>query len=234
MQAVILAGGKGTRLKPYTTILPKPLMPIGEKAILEIVLLQLKKAGFKELIFTVGYLGELIEAYFGDGNKWGVKIRYSRENEPLGTAGPLTLIENLDPQFLVMNGDILCNLDYSDFMQKHLKDKRDISICCYSKDVKINLGILEFEGERLKDYIEKPVHRFKAGMGIYAVARSMVEKMPRAQYYDFPNLIRDRIKAGSEIGVFHFSDHWYDIGAVEDYQSAQDKFGNDPSIFIIK
>lgn len=231
MQAIILAGGKGTRLRPYTTILPKPLMPIGDKAILEIVILQLKKAGFSELVFTVGYLGELIEAYFGDGSKWGVKIRYSRESEPLGTAGPLTLIDGLDEDFLVMNGDILCNLDFNKFMKEHVSGGFGLSICSYVKKVKIDLGILEFKGEKLADYIEKPEYEYKTGMGIYAMNRSVVSGMPKAKYYDFPTLIKDRIKKGENVGVHHFKGKWFDIGAVDDYQSAVEEFSGNPSIF---
>ena len=153
MQAVILAGGAGTRLRPYTTILPKSLMPIGERAILEVIVLQLKQCGITHLFFTVGYLGELIEAYFGNGEKWGVRIEYSREKEPLGTAGPVTLIKKLDSNFLVMNGDVLCDLNFKDLMRKHIKDNNMITICSYTKTVKIDLGVLEFVAGKLFDYI---------------------------------------------------------------------------------
>lgn len=232
MQAIILAGGRGIRLQPYTTILPKPLMPIGEKAILELILLQLKQTGFEELIFTVGYLGELIEAYFGDGKKWKIKIRYSREKEPLGTVGPLTLVDDLAPQFLVMNGDVLCDLDYGDLMQVHADQKNDITICSYPKKIKIDLGVLEFKKQKLSDYIEKPEYTFSVSMGIYSMNRSLVKQLPRAKYYDLPTLVNDRLKTGAKTGVYNFLGQWYDIGRIEDCLSAQEKFIKNPQAFL--
>ncbi len=232
MQAIILAGGAGTRLKPYTTILPKPLMPIAEKSILEIILMQLKKNGFRDFIFSVGYLAELIEAYFGDGSKWGVKIRYSRERKPLGTAGPLSIVKNLAPNFIVMNGDILCNLKYKNLMQYHIDSKRDVTICSYDKSVKINLGVLKIEKGRIRDYIEKPEYSFKVSMGIYGVNRKIVRQMPKDRRYNFPDLIKDMLKNGKSIGVYNFPGLWYDIGRIEDYQTAQDNFIKNQKVFL--
>lgn len=232
MQAVILAGGKGTRLQPYTTILPKPLMPLGDKAILEIVLLQLKQSGFNEFVFTVGYLAELLEAYFGDGSKWGVKIRYSRENEPLGTAGPLTLVDGLADQFLVMNGDVLCDMDYGKLMKEHKLSGADITVCSYEKTVKIDLGVLKIEKDQLTDYIEKPDYRFSVSMGVYVMNRSVVKTIPVGKYYDFPTLIKERIRSDAKISVNKFSGQWFDIGKVEDYQLAQEELSKDPGKFI--
>jgi NDP-sugar pyrophosphorylase family protein len=146
MQAVILAGGKGARLKPYTTVFPKPLMPVGDLPILEVVIRQLKRRGFDEIIMAVGHLKELIQAFFQDGVAWGVDIRYSFEDQPLGTAGPLKLIENLDDRFLVMNGDILTTLDFSEFFEGHAKSDAICTIAAYPKPVKIDLGVLETEG----------------------------------------------------------------------------------------
>lgn len=233
MQAVILAGGKGARLKPYTTILPKPLMPVGEKAILEIVLLQLKERGCKDLVFATGYLGTLIEAYFGDGIRWGVKIRYSREKEPLGTAGPLSLIKKLAPHFLVLNGDILCDLNYSDLMRRHICSKVEITICSYLKKIKMDLGVLDFRNDKLNNYIEKPEYTFRVSMGIYAMNRSLVKKIPYAHYYDFPTLIRDQLhNINTKIGIYHFSGIWYDIGRIADYRIAQSEFCQNPERFL--
>jgi NDP-sugar pyrophosphorylase family protein len=234
MQAIILAGGTGVRLRPYTTILPKPLMPIGEKAILEIVLMQLKAAGFKELVFTVGYLAELIEAYFGDGSKWKVKIKYSREKKPLGTVGPLTLIKGLAPNFLVMNGDVLCDLDYADLMCKHSRERNEVTICSYARKVKIDLGVLDFKQGQLKDYIEKPEYSFQVSMGIYGINRSMIKQMPKGKRKDLPNLVREQIKEGGKIGVYNFSGIWYDIGRIEDYQMAQNEFHDHYARFMGK
>ena len=232
MQAVILAGGKGTRLQPYTTILPKPLMPINDKAILEIVLMQLKEAGFKEFIFTVGHLSQIIQAYFGNGKKWGVKIRYSIEDKPLGTVGPLTLVKKLAPQFLVMNGDILCDLNYKIFIEHHMKSDNDITICTYIKKTKIDLGVLEIENGKLLDYIEKPEYSFNVSMGIYGMKRKVVNSIQKGVYFDFPSLIKHELKNKVALGLFNFTGKWYDIGRVEDYQTAQDDFMKNESLFL--
>jgi len=221
MQVVILAGGKGTRLKPFTTILPKPLIPVGERPILEIVLLQLKAAGFKEYIFSVGYLAALIEAYFGDGGKWGIKIRYSREAAPLGTAGPLAIIKGLAPEFLVMNGDILCNMDYRKFFKYHLKAKNDITICSFAKKVKIDLGVLKIRDNILQDYIEKPEYQYDVSMGVYGIRRKLISTIPKRKHYDLPDLIMDQKKKGANIGIYQFKGEWLDIGRIEDHQIAQ-------------
>lgn len=232
MQAVILAGGQGARLRPYTTILPKPLMPIAEKSILEIILMQLKKSGFKDFIFTVGYLAELIEAYFGDGGKWGVKIRYSREKMPLGTAGPLTIIKKLAPSFIAMNGDILCDLNYKNFIKRHVESGKDITICSHNKIAKIDLGVLNIKKGRLCDYIEKPEYSFRVSMGIYGLNRGIIKRMKKGRYYSFPNFVKDRLKAGEPIEVYNFAGRWYDIGSIEDCQAAQEAFVRDREIFF--
>jgi NDP-sugar pyrophosphorylase family protein len=168
MRAVILAGGKGTRLLPYTTVIPKPLMPVGDRPILELIIRQLKHYGFSRVTMAVGHLAELIEAYFGNGNKYGIKIDYSREDEPLGTIGSLSLIDTLDTTFLVMNGDVLTNLDYLKLVDFHKKNQAVATIASYNKEVKVDLGILEMdEGFELKDYIEKPTFKYDVSMGIY-------------------------------------------------------------------
>jgi NDP-sugar pyrophosphorylase family protein len=232
MQAVILAGGKGTRMQPYTTILPKPLMPINDKAILEIILMQLKNAGFKEFIFTVGHLAEIIQAYFRNGKKWGVKISYSIEDKPLGTVGPLTLIKNLAPQFLVMNGDILCDMDYRKFFDQHKRSNNDITICTYQKKTKIDLGVLEINEGKLLDYIEKPEYYFNVSMGIYGIKRKIVKNLTKRAYLDFPTLIKEKLEQKVRIGMYHFKGKWYDIGRIEDYQIAQEDFKKNAGEFL--
>ncbi len=225
MQAIILAGGKGTRLKPYTTILPKPLMPILDMPILEVVIRQLKKNGFNEIVLAVGHLAELIEAYFGDGSKWGINIKYSREDKPLGTAGPLTLIENLDDTFLMMNGDILTDLKYADLVAFHKMHEGQITIATYNKEVKIDLGILKTNSDyRITEYIEKPTLVHQVSMGIYILEKSMLELIPKGEFFDLPDLIKLSIKENRKVLSYPFKEYWRDIGRKDDYELAMEEY----------
>jgi len=168
MKAVILAGGKGTRLAPYTVVLPKPLMPLGDRPVLEIIIRQLRHYGITDVVLAVGYLAELLEAYFGDGRRFGVNIEYSREEKPLGTAGPLALIDGLDEPFLVMNGDLLTNLDYAKLAAHHADAGAACTIAMYRRQVQITLGVMQVDPEyRLLDYIEKPTYDYQVSMGAY-------------------------------------------------------------------
>lgn len=225
MQAVILAGGKGTRLRPYTTVLPKPLMPIYDMPILEVVIRQLKNNGFDNIVIAVGHLAELIEAFFGDGSKWGVKITYSREEKPLGTAGPLKLIDNLEDTFLMMNGDILTNLRYKQLMAFHKEQNAKITIATYSKKVKIDLGILEINDvHEIYKYTEKPTLAYQVSMGIYILERTMLDIIPEDSYFDLPDLIKLSIKKEMKIAGFRFQDYWRDIGRKDDYELALEEY----------
>jgi len=225
MQAIILAGGKGTRLKPYTTILPKPLMPILDMPILEVVIRQLKKNGFNNIVLAVGHLAELIEAYFGDGKKWGIRITYSREDKPMGTAGPLTLIENLDDTFLMMNGDILTDLKYADLVAFHKSHRSDITIATYDKEVKIDLGILKTNSDhQIVEYIEKPTLVHQVSMGIYIIDKCMMDLIPKGDYFDLPDLIKRSIKENRKVMSYHFKKYWRDIGRKDDYELAMDEY----------
>lgn len=225
MQAVILAGGKGTRLAPYTTVFPKPLMPIGDMPILEIVIRQLKKHGFTKIVLAVGHLAELIEAYFGDGSKWGVEITYSREDEPLGTAGPLALLDDLDENFLVMNGDLLTDINYSDLMRHHLESGALSTISMYTKDVPISLGVLELNSNgNITDYIEKPTLKYKVSMGIYIFNKNILNHIERGKYLDFPDLIKALIQKGENVSGYMFEGYWMDIGRHEDYARVLEEF----------
>lgn len=225
MQAVILAGGKGTRLKPYTTILPKPLLPMGDLPILEVVMRQLKRDGFTEIIMAVGYLGSLIETYLGDGSQWGIKIRYSYEKEPLGTAGPLALIKDLDPPFLVMNGDILTNLDYQEFMSYHEQSESAVTISTYSKAVEISLGITETnDNNNITTYVEKPTLHYQVSMGVYAFSESALNYIKEGEYLDFPTLITSLLDHNESVKSYPFDGIWLDIGRKEDYENAVEMF----------
>ncbi|OPZ04986.1 MAG: D-glycero-alpha-D-manno-heptose 1-phosphate guanylyltransferase [candidate division BRC1 bacterium ADurb.BinA364] len=228
MQAVILAGGKGTRLRPYTTVLPKPLMPIGEHPILEVILRQLARLGIRDVTLAVGYLGELIEAYFGDGSKWGVEIRYSREYAPLGTAAPLRLVaerEELDDNFLVLNGDCLTDLDYRAFFQSHLDLQAAVTIATHTRSVQVTLGVLKMDSSgRLLDYIEKPTYRYDVSMGVYAFHRRALDRIAPNAYMDFPDLIKELLARGERVQGHPYDGYWLDIGRHEDYEKAVEEF----------
>ena len=225
MRAVILAGGKGTRLLPYTTVIPKPLMPVGDRPILELIIRQLKHYGFSQVTMAVGHLAELIEAYFSDGNKYGIKIDYSREDEPLGTIGSLSLIDSLDTTFLVMNGDVLTNLDYLKLVDFHKKKQAVATIATYNKEVKVDLGILEMDEDfQLKQYVEKPTLKYDVSMGIYMFEPEILSFIEPNEYLDFPDLVLTLMKAGRKVIGFPFDGYWLDIGRHEDYVRAQEEF----------
>lgn len=225
MQAIILAGGKGTRLAPYTMVFPKPLMPIGDMPILEIVIRQLKKHGFTKIVLAVGHLSGLIEAYFGDGSKWGVRITYSREDQPLGTAGPIALLDDLDENFLVMNGDLLTNIDYSELMHHHLKSGALSTVSIHTKDVPINLGVLELDKDgKIVNYIEKPTLKYKVSMGIYAFNKDILSYIDRGKYLDLPDLIKTLIQNNENVSGYMFEGYWMDIGRHEDYSKVLEEF----------
>jgi NDP-sugar pyrophosphorylase family protein len=235
MRAVILAGGKGTRLLPYTTVIPKPLMPVGDRPILELIIRQLKHYGFSRVTMAVGHLAELIEAYFGNGNKYGIKIDYSREDEPLGTIGSLSLIDTLDTTFLVMNGDVLTNLDYLKLVDFHKKNQAVATIASYNKEVKVDLGILEMdEGFELKDYIEKPTFKYDVSMGIYVFEPEILSFIEPNAYLDFPDLVQTLIKDNRKVIAFPFDGYWLDIGRHDDYVRAQEEFETIEEFEILK
>lgn len=233
MKAVILAGGKGTRLAPYTTILPKPLMPIGEMPILDIVLRQLKRSGFDEIALAVGHLSELLMAYCGDGNKYGLKLEYSREDQPLGTAGPLALISNINDSFLVMNGDLLTTLDYNEMYRYH-HDRRVIAtLAVCQREVSIDLGVVEMEADNwLENYIEKPTYKYLVSTGVYIFEPDVLEYITPNQHLDLPELILRLKSSGHKINVFPFTGYWLDIGRHDDYQKAVEVFSKNQSSFL--
>ena len=225
MRAVILAGGKGTRLAPYTTVLPKPLMPIGEMPILEIVIRQLERHGFNDLTLAVGYLAELLMAYCGDGSKFNVKLGYSREEQPLGTAGPIALVPNLNDTFLVMNGDLLTTIDYSSMLKYHRERGAVATIACYQRDVKIDLGVIDVGPDNwVANYIEKPIYHYAVSMGIYLFEPEILEYIKPNQRLDLPELMMDLMKRGQRVNVFNFDGYWLDIGRHDDYEKAIEEF----------
>lgn len=225
MQAILLAGGKGTRLRPYTTVLPKPLLPIGDYPILEVVVRQLSRAGFGRLVLAVGYHHELLRAFFGDGKRWGLQIAYSLENEPLGTAGPLRCIAELDDHFLMMNGDILTDLRYADLVKFHHASGAELTIATHQRSVSIDYGTLTFDDKgRLSGYEEKPSLSYNVSMGIYVVSRSAVDAIPAGVRFDLPHWVDALLKAGRHVQCYPFDGYWKDIGRREDYESAIEDF----------
>jgi NDP-sugar pyrophosphorylase family protein len=225
MKAVILAGGKGTRLAPYTTILPKPLMPIGDMPILEILLRQLKRSGIDEVIITVGHLAELIRTFFQDGTRLGLHISYSLEDHPLGTAGPLSLLNGLDDTFLVMNGDVLTTLDFCILIDYHRSHNAIATIAANDRKTRIDFGVIQVnENYEVVGYIEKPTYDFYVSMGIYVFEPRVLSYIPNYQYLDFPDLVLKMIQAGERVMSYPYQGYWMDLGRISDYEQAMAEF----------
>jgi NDP-sugar pyrophosphorylase family protein len=224
-RAVILAGGKGTRLRPYTVVLPKPLMPLGDFPVLEVVIRQLVRHGFDQITMAVNHGAELIKAFFGNGSKWGVEIDYSFEREPLGTIGPLRLIDDLPENFLVMNGDVLTDLDYNRFYRDHIDNKRLFTISSHRREDRVDYGVLKVSGDgKLQGFQEKPTTSYEVSMGIYMVNHEILTFLPPAGPYGFDNLMLDLLKGGKPVNVKTFDGYWMDIGRPDDYIQAIEVF----------
>lgn len=225
MKVVVLAGGKGTRLAPYTKILPKPLLPVDDMPILEILLRQMARYGINEAILTVGHLSHLIQSFFQDGKQFGLNIRYSYEECPLGTAGPLSLVNGLDDTFMVTNGDVLTNLDFRDLVDFHKQRKSIATIASHVRKVKIDLGVIQANpAHEVVGYIEKPTYEFLVSMGIYVFEPQVLAYIPRNEYLDFPNLVLKLVAAGERVSSYPFDGYWMDLGRVDDYEQALDDF----------
>jgi NDP-sugar pyrophosphorylase family protein len=228
-RAVVLAGGLGTRLRPYTTVLPKPLMPVGDRPILDIVIRQLKNAGFDRVTIATGYLAELIEAFFRDGEAYDIPIDYFREEEPLGTVGALAMIEALgESDFLVMNGDVLTDIDYRALLDQHTESGAAATIATTKRDVQISLGVLSFgdpeDDARLTGYMEKPKVRYEASMGVYCFAPRALDQISAGERLDFPDLVLKLIAAGETVRASRSDAYWLDIGRHDDYETAMEEF----------
>jgi NDP-sugar pyrophosphorylase family protein len=228
-KAVILAGGKGSRLGPYTTVLPKPLLPIGDRAILDVVVHQLRRYGFTDLTFAVGYLAHLIQAVFGEGTAHGVKIGYHHEHEPLGTAGPLATIEGLDETFLLMNGDVLTTLDYDALFEAHRRAGDALTIATHRRVIKTEYGVIRTsEGHgatsRVVAYEEKPEIPYVVSMGVYIAEPRVLDYIPADRHFDLPDVVLALLEAGERVGSYLFDGFWLDIGRHEDYERAITEF----------
>lgn len=223
--AVILAGGLGTRLRPYTVVLPKPLMPVGESPILEIIIQQLKLHRFDEIVLAVNHQADILKAYFGNGERLGVSISYSLENTPLGTMGPLRLIDDLPDNFIIMNGDILCDLNYGSFFEGHIKRGSVFSISAATRTHTIDYGVLECDPEsNLSGFREKPTSNFLVSMGVYCANRAILSEIPPNTQYGFDKLMLNLLSKDRKVHVARHEGYWLDIGRPDDYHRAVDEW----------
>ena len=224
-RAVILAGGLGTRLRPYTYSLPKPLMPIGKKPILEIIIMQLANYEFSHITLAVNHQADIIKAYFGDGSKWGLKIDYSLEETPLSTIAPLRLIHDLPDNFLLMNGDILTDINFGKFYEEHIKNKKLFTISSKIRKQKIDFGVLNTNKKNeLIGFQEKPINTYQVSMGIYMLSKEIIELIPKDEAFGFDQLMNFLISINRFPNVIPFEGYWLDIGRPEDYATAIEKF----------
>ena len=224
-RAVILAGGKGTRLRPYTVVLPKPLMPIGEYPILEVLIRQLAAHGFDHLTLAVNHQAEIIRAFCGDGQRWGLRIDYSLEAKPLSTIAPLRLIPDLPEQFLLLNGDVLTDLDFARFFDRHLLGDADFTIAAHRRVHRIDYGVLHVDADSyLSGFEEKPSAAYLVSMGVYALRRQVLELVPPDISYGFDHLMHDLLKERRPVRVQPHDGLWLDIGRPDDYALAIDTF----------
>jgi NDP-mannose synthase len=222
-KAVILAGGKGTRLAPYTSIVPKPLMPIGDRCILEMVVEQLARHDFTDVTLCVGYLAHLIRAVFDARSFPGLEVTYAEEEAALGTAAPLRLVDGLDDTFLLMNGDVLTTLDHRDLVRHHRRHGNMLTIASQTRRIKLDYGVLHLDADdgcRVCGWREKPEISSIVSMGIYVLEPEAVEYVPDESYFDFPDLVQAILRDGERVGAYLYNGLWFDIGRTDDYQRA--------------
>ena len=236
MQAVIMAGGKGTRLGPYSAVFPKPLMPLAdEMPVLELLLLQLRAAGVTEVFLAVGHLHHLLRAFFGQGERLGLRIHYSLEDRPLGTAGPIApLLDRLGDTFLMTNGDLLTTLDFRALIAHHHHEKAAATVASHRRELKIEFGLLETDDAgRMLRYIEKPTQRHLVSMGCYVLDRDAAARhLGPGGYLDMPDLMRAMVDAGQRVQCHIPECVWLDIGRPDDYARAQEMFRADRAMFV--
>jgi NDP-mannose synthase len=233
MRAVILAGGKGSRLRPYTLVLPKPLVPVGERPILELILRQLRAGGFEHVDISVGHLGSLIQTYFQqDANvPDGLTLEYHWEDEPLGTAGALRNIGGFSEPFLAMNGDILTDLAYAELLARHKAWDAALTIATYRRDHQVSLGVIDHEAGVVRDYIEKPTMHYEVSMGVYAYDPRVLDYIPPTRF-DFPDVVKALLAAGETVRTYPFDGTWFDIGTPGDHERAVAFLESEPGRFL--
>ena len=234
MQVLIMAGGKGSRLYPYSAALPKPLMPLGDKPVLEILLGRLQAAGITDIILAVNHLRHLLEAFFGDGSRFGVSVSYSFEDQPLGTAGPIGLVlDRLEDNFMLMNGDLLTTLDFGALLSDHRTRNADATIGVYQRELRSEFGLLDVDDSmRMIGYREKPVYRQLVSMGVYALRRDAVRPhIVLGAHLDMPALMQSMHASGGKVFCHRQDCFWLDVGRPEDFAEAQEIVERDPKAF---
>ena len=223
MKAVIQCGGMGMRLRPYTSVLPKPLMPIGSRPVIELLLKWLRRNGIKDVYITSGYLGHLIRTFCGEGEQWNLKIRYTYEKEPLGTIGALSLIrDELDSDFLVLNGDILTDLNLNRLISTHAAHKGLVTIATSVRTTKMDYGVIEESDGVVQVFREKPVLSHLVSMGVYCMSPGVLNLIPTGVPFGFDHLMAEMLSSHQSVHVFKHEGHWLDIGRVDDFQGAQE------------
>lgn len=233
IRAVILAGGKGTRLRPLTAVFPKPLVPLGNRAIIEILLQRLAQSGIVDVTISTGYLAELIKAVCSDGSRFGLNIEYVGEDQPLGTAGPLSLIDNLTDPVIVMNGDLLTTLDFTEMIRYHHEQKADMTIGVFPREVKIDFGVVEMsESGEFQGFSEKPTFHYDVSMGVNVIGASAMKHVIPGQRLDMPDLVLNVHKSGGKVACFRQECRWLDIGRLDDYALAQEEFERDEEAYL--
>ena len=221
------------RLRPYTTILPKPLVPIGDRPILEHILRRLHRCGVRTVDLCVGHLGELIQLYFSQSDSLpeDLELRWRWEDEPLGTAGALRLVPDLDGTFIAMNGDILTTLDYAELLAHHQRNGAALTVAAHAQTVDIDLGVIETEGEQVQGFREKPRLDYEVSMGIYVYDERALEHVPASGAFQFPDLVQALLDAGERVAVFRNDAEWYDIGTPDEHRRAAEAFERTPEVF---
>jgi NDP-sugar pyrophosphorylase family protein len=233
VRAVILAGGKGTRLWPLTAVFPKPLVPLGNKPVLEILLRRLKSCGITDVTICTGYLSELIKAVCNDGHRYGLHIDYVHEERPLGTAGPLAQVPNLTDPFIVMNGDLLTTMQFDRMIGFHRSQRANLTLGVFPREVRIDFGVIQIgAGGKFDGYREKPTFHFDVSMGVNVIALSAMKYVHPGKYLDMPDLVLNVHKRGGRVKCYRESCRWLDIGRMEDYAQAQEEFARNEAAFL--
>jgi NDP-sugar pyrophosphorylase family protein len=231
MKAVILVGGRGTRLQPLTFSIPKPLLPVGEKALLQLIIEQLQSAGFGDLVLATGYLAELIQAFCGDGSRFGVRISYVKEKQHLGTAGPLSLVKDRfgdNEFFLVMNGDILTKLDFRRFVETARKSDRDLTVGYVGYVYRSPFGVLSLADGQVVGVTEKPSQEFPISTGIYCLKGTALKFIPDDAFFTMPELIHALLAAGRAVGAYHIRECWMGLESIQHFEEAVKELNNAP------
>ena len=231
-KVVILAGGKGTRLRPLTAVFPKPLVPVGDLPILEILLAKLRNHDLREAVISTGYLAELIMALCGDGSKYGMTLTYIKEESPLGTAGPLSLVKDRLSNFIVMNGDLLTTLNFSNMIEYHTEQGADITIGIQEREVKIDFGVVDTRNGLFEGFREKPTLNYDVSMGVNVLSQNVLSELREGEYLDMPELILKIHAAGGKVCCYREDCYWLDIGRMDDYAQAQADFNENPALFL--